>query len=67
MKLGEINTYKFIHFCTKAFAFNRVFTIDTKLAEMAVLASKDLTTAKKLPPTGLDLILLIINHLFIYY
>ena len=52
MKLGEINTYKFIHFCTIAFAFNRVFTVDTKLAEMAVLASKDLTKAKKVTSSG---------------
>ena len=30
-------------------------TVYTKLADMALLASKDLTTAKKLPPVGLDL------------
>ena len=30
-------------------------TVNTKLAEMAALASKDLTTAKKLPPAVLDL------------
>ena len=35
----------------------RVFTVCTKLAEMAILYSKDLTTAKKkLPPVGLDLV-----------
>ena len=33
-----------------------IFTVCTKLAEMAILASKDLTTAKKLPPVGLDLV-----------
>ena len=33
------------------------FTVCTKLAEMAILYSKDLTTAKKkLPPMGLDLV-----------
>ena len=33
------------------------FTVGTKLAEMAILYSKDLTTAKKkLPPVGLDLV-----------
>ena len=33
------------------------FTVCTKLAEMAILYSKDLTTAKKkLPPVGLDLV-----------
>ena len=32
------------------------FTVYTKLAEMAILASKDLRTPKKkLPPVGLDL------------
>ena len=31
------------------------FTVYTKLAKMAVLASKELTTVKKLPPVGLDL------------
>ena len=35
----------------------------TKLAEMAILYSKDLTTAKKLPPVGLDLMLQIITGL----
>ena len=30
-----------------------LFTTYTKLAEMTLLASKDLTTAKKLPPMGL--------------
>ena len=33
-----------------------VFTVYTKLAEMVLLALKDLTTAKKLPPVELDLI-----------
>ena len=33
----------------------KFFTVYTKLVEMAGLASKDLTTAKKLPPVGLDL------------
>ena len=33
------------------------FTVCTKLAETAILYSKDLTTAKKmLPPVGLDLV-----------
>ena len=31
------------------------FTVNTKLPVMAVLASQDLATAKKLPPVGLDL------------
>ena len=31
------------------------FTVNTKLPEMAVLASQDLATVKKLPPVGLDL------------
>ena len=33
----------------------KFFTVNKKLAEMAALASKDLTRAKKLPPVGLDL------------
>ena len=40
------------------------FTVCTKFAEMAILYSKDLTTAKKkLPPEGLDLMLQIITGL----
>ena len=40
------------------------FTVCTKLTEMAILYSKDLTTAKKkLPPVGLDLMLQIITGL----
>ena len=40
------------------------FTVCTKLAEMAILYSKELTTAKKkLPPVGLDLMLQIITGL----
>ena len=40
------------------------FTVCTKLAEMAILYSKDLTTAKKkLPPVELDLMLQIITGL----
>ena len=41
------------------------FTVCTKLAEMAILYSKDLTTAKKkkLPPVGLDLVQEIITGL----
>ena len=40
------------------------FTVCTKLAEMAILYSKDLTTAKKkLPSVGLDLMLQIITGL----
>ena len=40
------------------------FTVCTKLAEMAILYSKDLTTAnKKLSPVGLDLMLQIITGL----
>ena len=45
------------------FAFE-FFTVCTKLAEMANLYSKDLTTAKKtLPPLGLNLMLQIITGL----
>ena len=33
----------------------KFFTVNTKLSEMAVLALKDLTTAKMLPQVGLDL------------
>ena len=39
------------------------FTVYTKLAEMALLASKDLTTVKKQSPVGLDLIQEIITGL----
>ena len=39
------------------------FTVCTKLTEMALLCSKDLTTAKKLPPVGLDLMQEIITSL----
>ena len=39
------------------------FTVCTKLAEMALLASKDLTTAKQLPQVGLDLMQEIITSL----
>ena len=39
------------------------FSVNTKLAEMAILASKDLTAVKKLPPVGLDLMLKIITVL----
>ena len=39
---------------------SRVFQVYT---EMALLASKDLITAKKLPPVGLDLMLEIITGL----
>ena len=40
------------------------FTVCTKLAKMAILYSKDLTTAKKkLPPVGLNLMLQIITGL----
>ena len=40
------------------------FTVYTKLAEMAIMASKDLTTAKKsYPPVGLDMMQEIINGL----
>ena len=40
------------------------FTVCKKLAEMAILYSKDLTTAKKkLPPVGLDLMPQIITGL----
>ena len=38
-------------------------TVFTKLAEMALLASKDLTAAKKLPPVLLDLVQEIITGL----
>ena len=49
--LGDYKLFQFFTFCTK-------------LAEMATLYSKDLTTAKiKLPPVGLDLILQIITGL----
>ena len=44
--LGSPPGYKTIEF----------FTVCTKLAEMALLSSKELTTAKKkLPPVGLNL------------
>ena len=44
------------------------FTVCTKLAEMAILYSKDLTTAKKkLPPVGLDLVQEIITGLGVQY
>ena len=33
------------------------FTVNTKLSDMAILASKDLTAAKKLSPVGLDLMI----------
>ena len=39
------------------------FTVNTKLVEMTVLASKDLTNVKKLPPVGLDLMQEIITGL----
>ena len=39
------------------------FTVNTTFAEMTVLTSKDLTTAKKLPSVGLDLIQEIITGL----
>ena len=41
----------------------RFFTVNTKLAEMAVWATKDLATAKKLAPTELNLMLDIITVL----
>ena len=42
---------------TRISATVEFFTVCTKLAEMAILYSKDLTTAKKkLPPVGLDLV-----------
>ena len=47
----------------KAISFD-FFTVCTKLAEMAILYSRDLTTAKKkLPPVGLDLMPQIITGL----
>ena len=39
------------------------FTVCRKLPEMALLYSKDLTRAKKLPPVGLDLMQEIITGL----
>ena len=42
------------------------FTVNTKLAEMAVLASKDLTTAKKLPQEELNLMQEIITGLEVH-
>ena len=39
------------------------FTVCTTLAEMAILYSKELTTAKKLPPVGLNLMQEIITGL----
>ena len=39
------------------------FTVHTNLAEMVLLYLKDLTTAKKLPPVGLDLMDEIITSL----
>ena len=41
----------------------KFFTVCTKLAEMALLYSKDLTTAKQLPPGVLDLMQEIITGL----
>ena len=34
------------------------FAFNTKLPEMAMLASNDFTTAKKLPPVGLNLMII---------
>ena len=45
----------------------QTFTVCTKLAEMAILYSKNLTTAKKLPPVGLDLVQEIIAGLGVQY
>ena len=33
------------------------FAFNTKLPEMVILASKDFTAAKKLPPVGLDVMI----------
>ena len=33
------------------------FAFNTKLPEMAILSSNNVTAAKKLPPVGLDLII----------
>ena len=44
------------------------FTVCTKLAEIAILYSKDLTTAKKqLPPVGLNLVKEIITGSGVQY
>ena len=43
------------------------FIVYTKLAEIAVLASKDSTTEKKLPPVELDLMQKIITGLGVQY
>ena len=57
----ECLTHSFQHHEMEIFEF---FTVCTKLAERAILYSKDLTTAKKkLPPVGLDLMLQIITGL----
>ena len=51
-------------FCMITTLLIEFFTVCTKLAEMAILYSKDLTTAKKkLPPVGLNLMLQIITSL----
>ena len=49
--------------------FNTIefFTVYTKLAEMAILASNYLTTKKKLPPVGLDLMQGIITGLWVQH
>ena len=48
-------------FCVITALLIEFFTVCTKLAEMAILYSKDLITAKKkLPPGGLDLVLQIL-------
>ena len=54
-----MNSHLHCAWCKSSF-----FTVCTKLAEMAILYSKDFTTAKKkLPPVGLDLMLQIITGL----
>ena len=46
-----------MYYMRKSLQYNRVFAFNTKLPEMAMLALKDFTVAKKLPPVGFDLII----------
>ena len=49
--------------CERTLQLTEFITVYTKLAEMAVLTSKDLTTEKKLPSVGLNLMQEIITGL----
>ena len=53
--LYVINSHD-VQSCLHEGSIFEIFTVYTKLAEMAILASKNLRTLKqKLPPVGLDL------------